>query len=106
MSTIYERFEQHILSLPTANTAVAFPSPIKYGSVGQPEAITVQMPTSNTVSVWVGKSNVDATLTNGGWEIPVGADSLLPTNTDEVLYAVASADNQKVIVTYLAGKTK
>jgi len=104
MADIYERFEIHVLDLPTANTAVRFPTIISYGAVRQAEAITVQMPTSNTVSVWIGESTVDSTLTNGGWEVPVGGDAMLPTNVDESLYAVASADSQKVIITYFAGK--
>ena len=35
---------------------------------------------------------------SGGWEISIGSDSILPTNSDEVLKAVASADNQKLLV--------
>ena len=106
MSDIYEKFTIHILDLPTANTPVAFPTPNKYGEVPQPEAIVVQSPTSNTVSTWIGKSNVDTTMTNGGWEIPIGADATLLTNKDEALYAVSSANSQKLIVTYLAGRLK
>jgi len=104
MADIYERFEIHVLDLPTANTAVPFPTPIRYGTVKQPEAITVQSPTTNTVSTWIGKSDVDTTLTNGGWEVPKGGDALLPSSSEEILYAVASADAQKLIVTYFAGK--
>lgn len=104
MSTIYERFEIHVLDLPTTNTAVKFTSPIQYGTVRQPEAISVQSPTTNTVSIWIGKSDVDTTMIKGGWEIPVGGDAILPTNADELLYAVASADNQKLIITYFAGE--
>jgi hypothetical protein len=104
MTDIYENFEIHVLDIPTANTAVRLPDPIKYGTVRQPQEIIVQSPTTNTVSIWVGGENVDATLTNGGWEIPIGADSRLPSSSDELMWAVASADNQKLIITYLAGK--
>lgn len=102
--SIYSNFEIHILELPAANTPVKFPAPEKYGDVRQPLAILVQSPTVNTTSIWIGKSNVDATLTNGGWEVPRGGDSYLPSNKDEQMYAVADQDNQKLIITYLAEK--
>ncbi len=107
MADIYEKFEQHVITLTTAGTEYSFPTPNKYsGVLGQPEAIAVQTVSANTVNIVVGKTGVKSDLSVGGWVIPPNADSILPSNSDEVLIAVASADNQKLLVTYLAGKVR
>lgn len=104
MPGVFEKFEQHVLTV--GNVEVAFPTCIKYGEVGQPEQIFVQTPTSNTVPIYIGKTGVKSDLTTGAFEIPIGADTVLPVFNENQLRAISSAPNQKLLVTYMAKELK
>lgn len=100
MAGVFEKFEQHVITVGT--TEVSFPTCLKYGDVGQPESIFVQTPSSNSCPVYIGKTGVKSDLTTGAFEIPIGADTVLPIFNENILKAIASAVGQKLLVTYMA----
>ena len=85
--------------LTVGTTAVAFPTP-NQSRVKNPEKIQVQAASTNTVPILVGLSDVLADYSNGGIELLPGASTTLSAAKDELLFAIASAAAQKLLVTY------
>lgn len=96
----YGKMDQQTLTVGVAEAS--FPSVSSGFGATQPEAIFVQAPSTNTVSVVIGKTGILSNLTNGGFEIIPGGNMTLPFNKDELLKAIASAAAQKLLITYLA----
>lgn len=90
----------------SVTTAAVLP-PIAAGdasglSTGRVEAIFLQAHPDNTQEIIVGKSDVTATGSTGGFCLSAGGNITLPVNKISELFAVAASGTQLLQVTYLS----
>lgn len=88
-------------------TASQLPSPSvdsQQEGMKRPEKVLLQAITSNTKSIFAkNKNDVTASGSAGGFELPPGANIILPVSMYEEFYVIAGAANQKLQITFLGG---
>jgi hypothetical protein len=102
MATQLFNQESDMQQMVVGTGAAALPFPSVDSEMKNPEKIMLQALTTNTESIFVGKSNVVVGGANGGHELPPGGNIILPVSNHRDYYAVAAAASQKLQVTYLA----
>ena len=85
-------------------TAVQLPAPDVGDGVKMPERVVVQTVSTNTAPIFIkNASDVAIDGSTGGYEMPPGANLILPLVDYTQFYLIASAGTQAVQVIYLAG---
>jgi len=102
MATQLFNQESDMQQLIAGLTAVPLPDPSVASGIKNMEKILLQALTTNTESIFVGKSNVVIGGANGGHELPPGGNIILPVSNHRDYFAVSAAAAQKLQVTYLA----
>ena len=92
----YLNEDHHQMSVSTVAPIVAPIAPCLH-----PENIFVQAHPSNTGNVIIGKSNVAADGSAGGYVLPAGANMNLPVFKNSYYYVIASTGTQKLQVIYM-----
>ena len=102
MATQLFNQESDMQQLIVGTGATVLPDPRVSSGIKNMEKIQLQALTTNTESIFVGKSDVVIGGANGGHELPPGGNIILPVSNHRDYYAVAAAAAQKLQVTYLA----
>ena len=102
MATQLFNQESDMQQLVVGTSALPLPDPSVESGIKNMEKIMLQALTTNTESIFVGKSNVVVGGANGGHELPPGGNIILPVSNHRDYFAVAAASSQKLQVTYLA----
>lgn len=109
-NNVHYKYEDFQPLITCTGTATVFPTPVATAGnpatssgAKQPDNIFVQAHPSNTTNIYIGKSNVAANGSAGGYLLAPGANMSLPGKEYANYYHIAASASPQLLVTYQRG---